>query len=110
MLKKVAVNKNEINELIRLKKYQEAIECVENIRVIIKNMATVRVEKLIENNIILKEEKEIFYKIIEKDINNNLLQDKNYILIDESYVQMMENNLAQLKVIKNKRRVLLKGK
>lgn len=110
MLKKVAVNKSEINELIRLKKYQEAVEYISNIRVMIKNISDSRVEKLIENNIIFKEERETFYKVIEKDINKKLLQDKNYILIDESYVKLMEDNLTQLKVIKNKRRILLKGK
>lgn len=103
MLKKVAINRKEIDKLIKMKKYDEAIKIVDNSRRLINDIAQNRVDKLVEYETILSEEKTTFLSIIENDINNRLLQDSDYILIDESYVKVMKEKFIQLKSIRGKK-------
>ena len=103
MLKKVAVDRTQINKLIKLKKYKEALDYINHVRKVIELVAINRVNKFIENSIILKEEKSLFICLIQKNINNKLLEEKNYILVDEDYLDVMTKQLEEIKNIRNKK-------
>ena len=104
MLNKVAIDRLQINKLIKLKKYKEAFDYINHVRKVIELVAVNRVNKFIENNIILKEERELFIFLIQNNINNKLLEEENYILIDEDYIEVMEEKLNKMKKIMDKKR------
>lgn len=110
MLKKVAVDKDEINKLIRLKKYQEAKEFIRHIKDVIELVAINRVDSLIKTEAIIEKEKQTFIKIIQENIISKLLEDKDYILIDESYVDLMEERINKLKKLKERRKIIRRDK
>lgn len=108
MLKKVAVDRLQINKLIKLKRYKEAFDYIDHVRKVIELVSISRVNKFIENNIILKEEKALFISLIQNNINNKLLEEDNYILVDEEYIKSMEEQLIKIKEIRDKKRQLKK--
>ena len=108
MLRKVAVDRLQINKLIKLKKYKEAFDYINHVRKVIELVAINRVNKFIENKIILKEEKKLFLSLIQNNINNKLLEDNNYMLIDEEYIKTMKEKLTKMKEIINKKQVVNK--
>lgn len=108
MLKKVAIDKNEIDKLIKLKKYKEAFDYIAHVRSVIEIVSKTRVNKFIENKIILDKEKEVFLSLIQNNINNKLLEDENYILIDETYIEIMEEKLIKLKALRERKKITRK--
>lgn len=108
MLKKVAIDKNEMDKLIKLKKYKEAFDYIAHVRSVIEIVSKTRVNKFIENKIILDKEKEVFLSLIQNNINNKLLEDENYILIDESYIEIMEERLIKLKALRERKKLTRK--
>lgn len=102
MLKKVAVNKYEINRLIKLKLYKEARDYLMAVRETITRLALEKVEKYLENEIILESEKRHFLNIVENDINKKLLQYDNYVLMDENYINKVQENIIKLQSIKRR--------
>lgn len=104
MLDKVAVDKLKIYELIRLKRYKEAFMYIEDVRKVIELAAKKRINKFIEEKIILKDEELLFLDIVEKDINNKLLEDKNYVLMNEMDVNLIKDKFLILKSIINRRK------
>lgn len=104
MLKKVAVDRFQINKLIKLKRYKEAFDYINHVRKVIELVSLNRVNKFIENKIILKEEKKLFVSLIQNNINNKLLEEENYILVDEEYVEIMEENFNRLKQAVDKKK------
>ena len=102
MIKKVAVDKKEIDKLIRIRKYKEAKEMIAHIRDVITLCALKRVDALIEHNVILKEEKEGFIELIEENIVSKILEEKDYIEVDESYVDLMEKKQIDFDCLKKK--------
>ena len=108
MLKKVAVDRLQINKLIKLKKYKEAIDYINHVRKVIDMVSISRVNRFIENKIILKEEKGLFVSLIQNNINNKLLEEETYILIDEEYVDLMIAKLSKIKEIRDKKKQLRK--
>lgn len=105
MLTKVAVDKFEIDKLIRIKKYNEAVNYIENVREVMSLVAMNRVNEFVEKRVISKKNKKLFFSLIIANINNKLLKDENYVLIDESYVRIQKEKEEKLKNIKKKRRV-----
>ena len=110
MLKKVAVDRFEINKLIRLKRSKEAKDYINHVRSVIEMVAVNRVNKFLENKIILKEEKNLFLKLIENNLNNKLLEEKNYILVDEDYIDRMGEQILYLKHAINRKKIIKRGK
>ena len=110
MLKKVAIDKMEIDKLIKLKKYKEAFDYIAHVRKVIELVAKNRVNKFIESNIILEEERELFVSLIQNNINNKLLEDSHYMLVDEKYISLMKEKMIRLQVYKDKRRIVRKKK
>ena len=108
MLKKVAINKNEIDKLIRIKKYKEAYEYIEHVRSVIELVATSRVDKFIKNKIILEKERDVFLSLIQNNINNKLLEENNYILIDEKYVDSLGEKIERFKELRERKKVINK--
>lgn len=108
MLKKVAVDRLQINKLIKLKRYKEAFDYINHVRKVIELVSINRVNKFIDNNIILKEEKALFISLIQNNINNKLLEEENYILVDEDYIEVMEEKLMKIKEIRDKKRLIKK--
>ena len=105
MLNKVAINKNEIDKLIKLKRYDEAKNYILDVRNMIDLVSTTRVNKFIENKIILEKEREVFHSLIENNINKKLLEEKNVILIDESYVEIFSEKINKMKSLRERRKV-----
>lgn len=105
MLKKVAINKNEIDKLIRMKKNKEAFEYIEHVRNVIELVAISRVDQFIKNKIILEKEREVFISLIQNNINNKLLEEKNYILIDETYISSLSTKIERFKELRERRKV-----
>ena len=105
MLNKVAINKNEIDKLIKLKRYDEAKNYILDVRNMIDLVSTTRVNKFIENKIILEKEREVFHSLIENNINKKLLEEKNVILIDESYVKIFSEKINKMKSLRERRKV-----
>lgn len=101
MLKKVAVNKNEIYSLLRINKYDEALKMIKDQKTNIENTALEIVNKYVKNEIILIEEKETFIKIIEKDINDKLIKDYSYILMDEDRLFLLYEKINTLRRAKS---------
>lgn len=101
MLKKVAVNKNEIYSLLRMNKYDEALKMIKDQKTNIENTALEIVNKYVKNEIILIEEKETFIKIIEKDINDKLIKDYSYILMDEDRLFLLYEKINTLRRAKS---------
>lgn len=101
MLKKVAVNKNEIYSLLRINKYDEALKVIKDQKTNIENTALEIVNKYVKNEIILIEEKETFIKIIEKDINDKLIKDYSYILMDEDRLFLLYEKINTLRRAKS---------
>lgn len=101
MLKKVAVNKNEIYSLLRMNKYDEALKMIKYQKTNIENTALEIVNKYVKNEIILIEEKETFIKIIEKDINDKLIKDYSYILMDEDRLFLLYEKINTLRRAKS---------
>ena len=63
-----------------MEKYKEAIDYINHVRKMVELVSINRVNKFLENNIILKEEKSLFVSLVQRNINNKLLEEKNYIL------------------------------
>ena len=97
MLKKVAVNKNEIYSLLRMNKYDDALKMIKEQKSNIENTALEIVNKYVKNEIILQEEKDTFIKIIEKDINDKLIKDYSYILMDEERLNLLYEKMNKLR-------------
>lgn len=110
MLTKVAVDKCEIDKLIRIKQYQKARNYIENVREVIEIVALNRVNEFVDKNIISKKNKKLFFSLIVTNINNKLLKDDGHILIDESYINSQIERDKKFKCIKEKRRMLIKKK
>lgn len=106
MLKKVAVDKKEMDKLIKVRKYKEALDYINQVRNMIRIMSEDKVSKLIEYNIVLEEEKDTFFSIIEKDINNKLLEDSDYILVDEAYIKTMEEKFIKLRSLCDRKKII----
>lgn len=104
MLDKVAVDKLKIYELIRLKRYKEAFMYIEDVRKVIELAARKRINRFIEEKIILKEEENLFFNVVCNNINNKLLEDKNYLLMDENDINSIKDKLMKFNSIKNKKR------
>jgi len=104
MLDKVAVDKLKIYELIRLKRYKEAFMYIEDVRKVIELATKKRINKFIEEKIILKEEENLFFNVVCNNINNKLLEDKNYLLMDENDINSIKDKLMKFNSIKNKKR------
>ena len=104
MLDRVAIDKIKIYELIRRKEYEEAGFYIDNVRKVIELAAKKRVNKYIEENIIFKDEEELFFKIIENNINNKLIKDNGFVLMNENDVEIMKERLAKFKSITNKKK------
>lgn len=94
---KVAVDKEEIDKLIMLRKYSDAIEHIKHVRDVIELVVVNRLDTLIKQEIIVKKEENTFYKIIRKGIIDKLLEDKDYVLMDESYVYNLKDKVIDLK-------------
>ena len=97
MNEKVVVDKKEIDRLIRLRKYDDAYNHISHVRDVIELVVVNRVEALLNNKVILEKEKRTFYKIIKDNIINKLLEEDDYIFIDETYIKEKEKQLLMLK-------------
>ena len=73
-------------------------------RKVIELAAKKRVNKYIEEKIIFKDEEELFFTIIENNINNKLIKDNGFVLMNENDVEMVKERLAKFKSITNKKR------
>ena len=102
MLKKVAVERKKLNRLISMNLYKEAKDYLMVVRETIEKLALEKVEKYLDNQIILESEKRVFLNIIENDINKKLLENKDYILIDEIYINKVQENILKLKSVKRR--------
>ncbi len=96
-MKKVAVNKNEIYSLLRRNEYESALLTMNQQKKKIEDAALEIVNKYIQYEIILPQEKETFIKIIEKDINDKLIKDYSYILIDENRLNSLYEKISKLR-------------
>lgn len=110
MVTKVAIDKFEIDKLVRVKKYKEACDYIGHVREVIQIVATNRVNEFVDKKVISKKSKKLFFSLIVTNINNKLLKDDNYILIDESYVSYQREKEVKLRIIKEKRRSCKKKK
>ena len=110
MLKKVAVDKVEIDKLIRLKKYNEAKDFISHIRDVIELVSINRVDVLIKSEVILDTEREGFIKIIQNNIISKLLEEEDYILSDESYVDSIRKRFFKLRKGNIKKRGQMRNK
>lgn len=97
MVGKVVVDKKEIDRLIRIGKYDDAYKHINKVREVIELVVFNRIESLLKNNVISDKEKNTFYKLIKSNIFDKLLEDEDYILIDETYIDKKKNNLSSLK-------------
>lgn len=102
MLKKVAVERKEIYRLIKMNLYKEAMDCLNSSREMINKLALIRVNKYLENEIILDSEKRTFINVIENDINKRLLENESYILMDENDIDNLQEKIIKIKSIKKR--------
>jgi hypothetical protein len=104
MIDKVIVNRYEIDKLIRMKKDNELKEyilsCKEMMEITIKS----RVNKLIENKIILEKERNTFFNLLLEELNENFLKDDNYILLDENEIEKRKEEFNKLRSLKSGKR------
>ena len=97
MGRKIAVNKKELDKMLKVNDYEGLLNYISNIRKIIDIVSLNRVNDFINRKVILKEEKNLFHSLIFKNINNKLIEDEQYVLVDESDILNIKSKMEKLK-------------
>lgn len=101
---KVAVDKLKMYKLIKLKKYKEAFLYIEDVRSVIELATKKRISQFLKEKIILKDEEDLFFYVVYNYINSKLLEDNNYVLMNEEDINCIKDKLIKFNAIKNKKR------
>ena len=104
MLKKVAVNKDEIKRFIKVRNFKGAKEYITNIREMIHAMAMEKVKTYLKNELIIEKEINSFCKLNENTINKSILKDSKYCLMSEEDINSIEKNFIKLKAARTRKK------